>query len=241
VLTLETTSYSAIDFERINSGKIRAELSDRGAAVVRGLLPPGLCDAAAAMFDRDAGFRSTVVMERHGFGRGSYKYFSYPLPPFIQQLRARLYPVLAPIASEWSRACGTDISYPPTLDEFLERCHDAGQLRPTPLLLRYRPGDYNCLHQDLYGALAFPLQMAVLLSDPKDFAGGEFVLTEQRPRRQSRVEVISLNQGDAVIFAVNDRPIQGSRGVYRVKHRHGVSTVRSGSRLTLGVIFHDAA
>jgi hypothetical protein len=241
VLSLETTNHSAIDFERINFGKIRAELNDRGAAVVPGLLPPEQCDAAAAMFGMDAGFRSTIVMERHGFGRGSYKYFSYPLPHFIQQLRSRLYPVLAPIASEWSRACGADISYPPTLDEFLERCHDAGQLRPTPLLLRYRPGDYNCLHQDLYGALAFPLQMAVLLSDPKDFAGGEFVLTEQRPRRQSRVEVISLNQGDAVIFAVNERPIQGSRGVYRVKHRHGVSTVRSGSRLTLGVIFHDAA
>jgi len=241
VLTHETTNHSAINFEPINSGKIGAELSDRGAAVVPGLLPPELCDAAAAMFDVDADFRSTVVMERHGFGRGSYKYFSYPLPHFIQQLRTRLYPVLAPIASEWSRACGADVSYPPTLDEFLERCHDAGQLRSTPLLLRYRPGDYNCLHQDLYGALAFPLQMAVLLSDPKDFAGGEFVLTEQRPRRQSRVEVISLNQGDAVIFAVNERPIQGSRGVYRVKHRHGVSTVRSGSRLTLGVIFHDAA
>lgn len=195
-----------------------------------------------SLYDGDADFRSRVVMARHGFGRGEYKYFSYPLPPLIAQLREALYPPLAEIANEWNAAIGSPTRYPSTLAAFLKRCHAAGQTKPTPLLLRYGEGDYNCLHQDLYGQHFFPLQVAFLLSRPdRDFSGGEFVLTEQRPRMQSRVEVVSLSQGDAVIFPVNERPVQGAKGSYRVKMRHGVSRLRSGTRYTLGIIFHDAA
>jgi hypothetical protein len=225
----------------IRSEALASDLAERGAAVIPGLLPAESCDALAALFGEDEPFRSTVTMERHGFGRGRYKYFRYALPETVQRLREAIYPLLVPVANAWTSAMGASTGYPPTLEAFLKSCHAAGQKRPTPLLLKYGPGDYNCLHQDLYGELAFPLQMAVLLSDPADFAGGEFVLTEQRPRRQSRAEVVPLNKGDAVIFAVNERPVSGTRGFYRVRHRHGVSTVRSGTRLTLGVIFHDAA
>ncbi len=195
-----------------------------------------------SLYDGDADFRNRVVMARHGFGRGEYKYFSYPLPPLIAQLREVLYPPLAEIANEWNAAMGSPTRYPSTLAAFLRRCHAAGQTKPTPLLLRYGEGDYNCLHQDLYGQHFFPLQVAFLLSRPdRDFSGGEFVLTEQRPRMQSRVEVAPLSLGDAVIFPVNERPVQGAKGSYRVKMRHGVSRLRSGTRYTLGIIFHDAA
>jgi hypothetical protein len=195
-----------------------------------------------SLYDDDAHFRSKVLMARHGFGRGEYKYFSYPLPALVSGLRTALYPPLATLANEWMAALKSSVRYPPSHAEFLKRCHAAGQARPTPLLLRYGEGDYNCLHQDLYGEHVFPLQVAFLLSQPDaDFAGGEFVLTEQRPRMQSRAEVVPLRQGDGVIFAVNERPVQGGKGIYRVKMRHGVSRLRSGSRHTLGIIFHDAA
>jgi hypothetical protein len=209
--------------------------------VLPALLALTACQELAELYADDARFRSRVVMSRHGFGQGEYKYFSYPLPPLVAGLRTALYPHLAPVANEWSRRLGTDQHFPTTLDAFLERCHAAGQVKPTPLLLQYGPDDYNCLHQDLYGEWVFPLQLTVLLSQPgRDFTGGEFALTEQRPRMQSRVEVVPLGQGDAVVFAVHHRPVHGTRGDYRVNLRHGVSRVRSGRRHTLGVIFHDA-
>ena len=217
-------------------------LNAHGHAVLPRLLDARQCAELVAMYDEDARFRSRVVMARHGFGRGEYGYFAYPLPEPVARLRAALYPPLATVANRWAEAIGSGVRYPGTHDAFLARCRDAGQSRPTPLLLRYGAGDYNCLHQDLYGEHVFPLQVAILLAEPGvDFDGGEFVLTEQRPRMQSRVSVVPLRRGDAVVFAVNERPVQGSRGVYRVRMRHGVSTVGSGNRHTLGIIFHDAS
>ena len=217
-------------------------LDDRGFAVIEDLLAPAQCEHLAALYSVDALFRSKVTMERHGFGRGEYKYFDCPLPELIAQLRARLYAPLAPIADRWSATMGIDARYPSEHADYIARCHRAGQTRPTPLLLRYGADDYNCLHQDLYGDEAFPLQVAILLSEPgRDFTGGEFLLTEQRPRMQSRAEVVPLTRGDAVVFAVHHRPVRGTRGSYRVNLRHGVSRVRSGQRHTLGIIFHDAA
>lgn len=220
---------------------VASDLDGQGFAVLQGLMTPDECDQIARLYDRPGGFRSQVIMARHGFGRGEYRYFSYPLPGLVQGLRERLWPQLAPIANRWHAAMGMAARFPDSHAAFLDRCHEAGQRRPTPLLLRYGPGDYNCLHQDLYGEHVFPLQAAVLLNAPgRDFTGGELVLTEQRPRMQSRVMVVPLNQGDGVVFAVNSRPVAGTRGPYRVTMRHGVSALRSGSRHTLGVIFHDA-
>ncbi len=221
--------------------RIAAELDDQGHALIPGLLAMEDCRMLADSYEDDDHFRSRVVMARHGFGSGEYKYFAYPLPDQIAQLRTALYSCLVSIANRWNAAMGVDVVYPETHAGFIERCHAAGQRRPTPLLLQYGAGDYNCLHQDLYGEHVFPLQVAILLSEPqRDFTGGEFVLTEQRPRMQSRADVVPLRQGDAVVFAVHRRPVQGTRGVYRVNLRHGVSRVRSGHRHTLGVIFHDA-
>jgi len=226
----------AIDWVQVST-----DLDAQGSAVIEGLLAADECNALAALYPLDGHFRSRVVMGRHGLGRGEYKYFAYPLPKLIAGLRSALYPRLAPIANRWNTALGIDVRFPDKHAEFIERCHAAGQLRPTPLLLQYGVEDYNCLHQDLYGEHVFPLQLTILLSKPeRDFTGGEFVLTEQRPRMQSRPEVVPLRQGDAVVFAVHHRPVQGTRGVYRVNLRHGVSRVRSGHRHTLGVIFHDA-
>jgi hypothetical protein len=220
---------------------VAKDLDARGYAMLEALLSPPECTALATLYTDDERFRSRVVMARHGFGRGEYRYFSYPLPELVGRLRTAVYPLLAPIANRWNTSMGVDVRYPATHAEFIERCHAAGQQRPTPLLLRYGADDYNCLHQDLYGEHVFPLQMAVLLSEPgRDFDGGEFVLTEQRPRMQSRAEVVPLRQGDAVVFAVHQRPVQGTRGSYRVNLRHGVSRVRRGHRHTLGIIFHDA-
>ncbi|WP_052213643.1 2OG-Fe(II) oxygenase [Belnapia sp. F-4-1] len=219
-----------------------AELDAAGVARLGRLLAPEECRALVALYDEEAHFRSRVVMARHGFGRGEYQYLAYPLPERVQALREALYPRLAPIANRWNERMGLSVRYPAAHAEFLARCHAAGQPRPTPLLLRYGPGDYNCLHQDLYGEHVFPLQVVVLLSAPgEDFAGGEFVLTEQRPRMQSRAEVVPLGLGEAAVFAVAQRPVRGSRGDYRVTMRHGVSRLRSGARHTLGLIFHDAA
>ena len=219
-----------------------AELEAHGHVVLPGLLSEHACRELAALYPQRGHFRSRVVMARHGFGRGEYQYFAYPLPVMVEALRSTVYPHLVPLANRWNEAMGSSVRYPPTHAGFLERCHAAGQPRPTPLLLRYQAGDYNCLHQDLYGEHVFPLQMAVLLSSPgADFTGGEFVLTEQRPRMQSRAEVVPLGRGDAVLFAVHHRPVQGTRGCYRVNLRHGVSRLRGGCRHTLGIIFHDAS
>jgi hypothetical protein len=227
--------------EAIDWPRATADLDAQGWALLPRLLGSEECDALAGLYPRDSGFRSRVVMGRHGFGQGEYKYFSYPLPPLIQALRTTLYPRLAPIANRWHERMGKAARFPDDHAAFLARCHEAGQTRPTPLILQYGAGDYNCLHQDLYGEHVFPLQIAVLLDEPgQDFQGGEFVMTEQRPRMQTRPMVVPLRKGDAVLFAVNSRPMHGVRGDYQVKLRHGVSKLISGKRHTVGVIFHDA-
>lgn len=232
----EIEQLGALDWPRIET-----DLNDRGYATTGQILSAEQCRELAETYPDNGAFRSQVIMARHGFGQGEYKYFRYPLPEIIQTLRTSLYPPLAKIANSWEEVLGRKSIYPAEHATYLKRCHAAGQKRPTPLLLRYGPGDYNCLHRDLYGDLFFPLQAAFLLSEPgRDFAGGEFVLLEQRPRMQSRAEVVPLCQGEAVIFAVNQRPVRGSRGYYRVAMRHGVSRIRSGERYTLGIIFHDA-
>jgi len=221
--------------------RVSEELDAEGHAIIQEFLSPDECDGICALYQEEKLFRSHVVMERHGFGRGEYRYFTYPLPNLIAALRMSLYPHLVPIANRWNNAMGIDVRYPPTHADFIQRCHEAGQDKPTPLLLKYQTGDYNCLHQDLYGEHLFPIQIAVLLSEPDtDFTGGEFVMTEQRPRMQSRPIVVPLRKGDGVVFAVRHRPVQGKKNVYKVNLRHGVSRLRSGSRLTLGIIFHDA-
>jgi hypothetical protein len=226
----------AVDWDRVSQ-----DLNAQGSAIVERLLSPDECESIASLYPKDDIFRSHIVMGRHGFGRGEYKYFNYPLPALIEDLRTAVYPRLAPIANEWNGTMNIDVRYPESHADFIARCHEAGQVRPTPLLLQYEAGDYNCLHQDLYGEHIFPLQLAILLSEPeRDFTGGEFVMTEQRPRMQSRPMVVPLRQGDGVVFAVHHRPVQGTRGVYRVNLRHGVSRIRSGHRSTVGIIFHDA-
>jgi hypothetical protein len=233
---------NAIDrIKTLDWDRVSQDLDAQGNAILEHILSEAECQALAALYQEDDLFRSRVVMSRHGFGRGEYKYFNYPLPEIIAELRTAIYPRLAPIANRWNTTMGIDVRYPEVHADFIQRCHDAGQLRPTPLLLQYGEGDYNCLHQDIYGDHVFPIQVTILLSEPaRDFIGGEFVLTEQRPRIQSRPEVVPLRQGDAVAFAVHHRPVQGTRGFYRVNLRHGVSRVRSGHRHTLGIIFHDA-
>ena len=234
--TDSTDRVNALDWPRISQ-----DLDTQGSAILERLIPSDECRAVVAMYPQDDLFRSRVVMARHGFGRGEYKYFAYPLPQIVAELRTELYPRLAPIANKWNTRMGIEIQYPESHAEFIKRCHNAGQNKSTPLLLQYASGDYNCLHQDLYGEHVFPIQVAILLSEPvKDFIGGEFVLTEQRPRMQSRPEVVPLRQGDAVAFAVHHRPVQGARGFYRVNLRHGVSRIRSGHRHTVGIIFHYA-
>jgi len=225
----------AVDWDRVSR-----DLDGYGCAVLERLLPAAECRALAELYQDEAMFRSRVVMARHGFGRGEYQYFRYPLPEPIAALRGGAYTRLAPIANRWNEAMGLDQRFPAEHAEYLARCHAAGQRKPTPLLLRYEAGDFNCLHQDLYGEHVFPLQLAILLSEPgRDFTGGEFVMTEQRPRMQSRAEVVPLRQGDGVVFAVHHRPVRGTRGTYRVNLRHGVSRIRSGRRHTVGIIFHD--
>jgi len=220
---------------------VKDELDAHGYAVLPSLVQPDDCAALRALFDDDAAFRSTVVMERHGYGHGVYRYFGNPLPPLVAELRERLYGELVPVANAWAASLGEEVRYPQVLAEFLERCREHGQTRPTPLMLRYRAGDHNALHRDLYGDIAFPLQATVLLDEPgRDFEGGEFVLVEQRPRKQSLVHVVPLRRGDAVVFPNAVRPVRGTRGFFRTAFRHGVSEVRRGERLTLGLIFHDA-
>ena len=230
--------------ERINAidwRQVSGDLDAQGSAVTEGLLTSKECETLAMVYSRPEIFRSRVVMSRHNFGRGEYQYFRYPLPDLIEQLRNAIYPHLVPVANRWNAAMGIEIRFPKRHENFLARCHQAGQDKATPLMLKYEAGDYNCLHQDLYGEHVFPLQLAILLSDPqKDFTGGEFVMTEQRPRMQSRPIVVPIRQGDGVIFAVHHRPVRGGRGWYRVNLRHGVSRVRSGQRFTVGIIFHDA-
>lgn len=226
---------------RPSTDNLVADLDRFGCATLKGLLSPAECNALSSIYPGSDAFRSHIHMARHGFGKGEYKYFSYPLPQLVQDLRTQLYPLLVPVANAWNARMGLDSRFPTDHADYLKACHAAGQLRPTPLLLQYGTGDFNCLHQDVYGELLFPLQVAVLLSQPgADFEGGEFVLTEQRPRMQSRAEVVTLNQGDAVVFAVRDRPVAGTKRDYRVKMRHGVSRIKSGTRHTLGIIFHDA-
>jgi len=232
---------SATEVERYDWDEIGATLNAFGAAVLPKLMTASECEDIAALYADEKHFRSHIHMARHGFGRGEYRYFKYPLPARIAALRTALYAQIAPFANAWNERMNIAVRYPQRHTDYLKLCHEAGQTRPTPLLLQYGPGDFNCLHQDLYGELAFPMQITALLSKPeRDFTGGEFVLTEQRPRMQSRVEVVPLQQGDAVLFAVHNRPVQGSKGAYRVNMRHGVSRIRSGHRHTLGIIFHDA-
>jgi hypothetical protein len=237
----DATAAIAARIAALDWDALTADLDAHGCATTGALLTGEDCAALAATYETDALFRSRVVMARHGFGRGEYKYFAYPLPDAIASLRASLYPRLAAIANRWNEVMGIALRYPAEHEAFLARCRKAGQSKPTPLLLQYGPGDYNCLHQDVYGEHVFPLQATILLSRPgADFEGGEFVLTEQRPRMQSRAEVVALRQGEAVIFPVRQRPVQGARGIYRVTMRHGVSRLRSGRRHTAGIIFHDA-
>ena len=232
---------SATEVERYDWDEIGATLNAFGAAVLPKLMTASECEDITALYADEKHFRSHIHMARHGFGRGEYRYFKYPLPARIAALRTALYAQIAPFANAWNERMNIAVRYPQRHTDYLKLCHEAGQTRPTPLLLQYGPGDFNCLHQDLYGELAFPMQITALLSKPeRDFTGGEFVLTEQRPRMQSRVEVVPLEQGDAVLFAVHNRPVQGSKGAYRVNMRHGVSRIRSGHRHTLGIIFHDA-
>jgi hypothetical protein len=227
--------------ERYDWSAIGSDLDAHGCAVLPKLLTAAECKDIAGLYSHEEHFRSHIHMARHGFGKGEYRYFKYPLPALVGEMRSALYTHIVPFANAWNGRMKVDARYPDEHADYLKICHDAGQLRPTPLLLQYAPGDFNCLHQDLYGELAFPLQVTVLLSEPdRDFSGGEFVLTEQRPRMQSRVEVVPLQQGDAVLFAVHNRPVQGTKGTYRVNLRHGVSRLRSGRRHTLGIIFHDA-
>jgi uncharacterized protein len=242
---INASDVSAVDIasrvEAFESSRISEHLDAYGWAMLPKLLTASEAAAIAGLYEDDSRFRSHIVMARHGFGRGEYKYFSYPLPDKVAELRAALYPRLVPIANRWNALMGIDVCYPDAHADFIARCHKAGQTRPTPLLLQYGEGDFNALHQDVYGEHVFPLQAAILLSEPeKDFTGGEFVLTEQRPRMQSRVEVVPLRQGDGLVWAVRNRPVQGTRGTYRVNMRHGVSRLRSGRRHTVGVIFHDA-
>jgi hypothetical protein len=242
---IEAREISALDMDtRVDAydwPSASAHLDAHGWAMLPKLLTPGEATAIAGVFDDDTRFRSHIVMARHGFGRGEYKYFAYPLPDTVAHLRTALYSRLVPIANRWNESMGIDVRYPEAHADFIERCHKAGQTRPTPLLLQYGEGDFNALHQDVYGEHVFPLQAAILLAEPqKDFTGGEFVLTEQRPRMQSRAEVVPLDRGDGVVWAVRSRPVKGTRGTYRVNMRHGVSRLRSGHRHTLGVIFHDA-
>jgi hypothetical protein len=226
--------------EALPWNEVSGALDAEGNAVIKSILSPNECDAVRGLYQEEKIFRSQVVMERHGFGRGEYRYFSYPLPELVTTMRTSLYPRLVPIANRWNEAMGINVRCPATHADYIQRCHRAGQNKPTPLILKYGPDDYNCLHQDLYGEHIFPLQIAVLLSEPnRDFTGGEFVMTEQRPRMQSRPIVVPLQKGDGVVFAVHHRPVQGKKSVYRVKLRHGVSRLRSGSRYTLGIIFHD--
>ena len=241
ITQIQSPSGIATSVESFNWDAIHAELDAYGAAVIGPLLSPEQCKTLSNEYDNEDLYRSRVVMARQGFGRGEYKYFAYPLPSVIAELRKSLYPYLMKIANGWNEAMGIDVRYPAEQEAFKARCHAAGQTKPTPLILKYGAGDYNCLHQDIYGEHVFPLQVAVLLSKPgQEFTGGEFTLSEQRPRMQSRVEVVPLGQGTGVIFPVHHRPVKGTRGTYRVKMRHGVSRVRSGQRFTMGVIFHDA-
>jgi hypothetical protein len=243
--TLTGRPVSSVDIdtrvEAVDWASVSTHLDGYGWAMLRKLLTADECETIAGLYEDDRRFRSHVVMAHHGFGRGEYKYFAYPLPDIVTKLRGAIYPKLAPIANRWNESMGIDVRYPDAHAGFIARCHKAGQTRPTPLLLQYAAGDYNALHQDLYGEHVFPLQLTILLSEPeRDFTGGEFVLTEQRPRMQSRAEVVPLRRGDAVVFAVHHRPVHGRRGTYRVNLRHGVSRLRSGHRHTVGVIFHDA-